>query len=267
MKITSASVLVIAVLLFITPNLHAQQWVDFPGTSSAGKPLKLQGILTVPEGSGRLPAVVMLPTSDGIREPVTARHLAAWAQRLAGWGYATLQVDSLGPRGLTSASAGTVENMSTEVAIDAFAAKAWLSTQPRVDPARIGVIGWSGAGTLPEIVEALGRAKGIEPFKAAVAFYPFCSSFMRRDTPLLIFVGGKDDWVSASDCGTRSDGTLKGARIEMTLKIYPNAYHLFDFEGLKVDSSGHHMEYNAEAAKDAIARTKAFLAKYLGGKR
>ncbi len=258
-------IFVIAGLLCPAFSLDAQEWVKFPGAAGGDTILQLEGIVTVPAGSGPLPAVVMMPTSDGIREPSTARHLTAWAKRLAGWGYVTVQVGSLGPRGLVDWSGGDPETMATAAANDAFAAKAWLSTLPQVDSARIGVIGWSGAGTVPEIVDSIGRARGTEPFKAAVAFYPFCSSFMRRDTPLLILIGGKDDWVSARQCETRSDGTLKDAAIELTLKIYPDAYHLFDFEGLNEDVPGHHYAYNAAAAQDAVAMTRAFLAKYLSG--
>jgi dienelactone hydrolase len=52
-------------------------------------------------------------------------------------------------------------------------------------------------------------------------------------------------------------------KYEFTLKVYPNAYHAFDFEWLKEDSQGRHAEYNPEAASDAIAQTKDFLARYL----
>jgi len=49
---------------------------------------------------------------------------------------------------------------------------------------------------------------------------------------------------------------------EIILKVYPQAYHGFDFE---VDTSkeGHRLLYNQAAANDAIEQVRNFLAKYL----
>ena len=238
----------------------------FPGKSADGQPLQLAGILTAPQGKGPFPAIVMLPTCDGLREPTTARAMTDWAGRLAAWGYVTLQVDSLGPRGLADSCEQDVSISAGEAVSDAFAARTWLSTLSAVDAARIGVIGWSIGGiAVTVLVDAFERAKTVVPFKAAVAFYPMCASYMRRDTPLLILIGGKDDWFSARRCQMQSDGTLNGVSIELTLKVYPNATHLFDFVDIFADILGHHYEYDAEATQDAMVRTKAFLGKYLQG--
>ena len=57
-------------------------------------------------------------------------------------------------------------------------------------------------------------------------------------------------------------------KYEFSLKIYPNAYHAFDLEALKegIVINGHHFEYNERATSDAITRTRAFLAKYIGAR-
>jgi dienelactone hydrolase len=266
MKSRFASLLALACLFLPQPRLHAQEWVKFPGTVEDGQPGELAGILTVPRGDGPFPAVVLLHVCDGLREPGTAAQMNGWARRLSDWGYVTLQVDSLGPRSIADGCASQDSWLRFQV-LDAFAAKAWLAKLRQVDSGRIGVIGWSAGGiAVTIIVDASGRAKGIEPFKAAIAFYPFCSSFTERDTPLLILIG-EMDFNNAHRCETRKDQTLNGAAIELTLKIYPNAYHAFDYEGLNEnDEWGRHSEYNAEATRDAIARTRDFLARYLQGK-
>jgi dienelactone hydrolase len=263
-----ASFLALACLFLLPPRLHAQEWVKFPGTIEDGKPLELAGILTMPRGDGPFPAVVLLHVCDGIREPGTgtAAQMTGWARRLADWGYVTLQVDSLGPRSIADGCASQ-ESWQRFQTLDAFAAKAWLATRRQVDPGRIGVVGWSSGGiAVIAIVDAFGRAKGIEPFKAAIAFYPMCSSFSMRDTPLLILIG-ELDYHNARRCETRSDQTLNGAAIELTLKVYPNTYHAFDYEGLnETMENGWHLEYNAEATQDAIVRTRDSLARHLQNK-
>ena len=50
---------------------------------------------------------------------------------------------------------------------------------------------------------------------------------------------------------------------EITLKIYPGAYHDFDWKGMDEVYEGHRMLYDPIAAKDAIIKVKSFFAKHL----
>ena len=113
------------------------------------------------------------------------------------------------------------------------------------------------------IIDAVYRDREVKAFKAAIAFYPFCDGSIKRDTPLLILIGAKDDWCPSRLCERRTDGRLDGGDYELQLAVYPNAYHGFDYEELPVDLYGHHTEYDPEASADAIIRTRDFLAKYL----
>src|SRR5512140_1480438 len=63
-----------------------------------GGVLNLTGRLKNPGGVGPFPAVVLLHGCGGISQ----RRDHRWAERLTGWGYVTLQVDSFGLRGLSS---------------------------------------------------------------------------------------------------------------------------------------------------------------------
>ena len=70
----------------------------------------------------------------------------AWAARLNGLGIATFVVDSFAPRGLSS-TARDQSRLSTMANLaDALAALKLLATHPRIDPARIGVMGFSRGG-------------------------------------------------------------------------------------------------------------------------
>ena len=243
----------------------AAEWVDFEGKTPGGERLQLRGILNKPKGNGPFPAVVMLCGCGGLKNNNDAKQQNAWAKRLMNWGYVSLQVDSFGSRNYGNiCDKGYVVNDIMR-SYDAFSAKSYLAKLTFVDSKNIAVIGWSHGGwAVMKVVDGLFRDQESMPFQAAIAFYPWCDNIMKLDTPLLILIGEKDDDCPAYKCETlQNDDSIKKSKYEFTLKVYPNAYHAFDFEGLKIDDNGHHYEYNPEATADAIIRTKEFLMKYL----
>ncbi len=50
---------------------------------------------------------------------------------------------------------------------------------------------------------------------------------------------------------------------EATLKIYPDAHHGFDKEGIDKKVEGHQIKYDPAAVADAIVQVKEFLARHL----
>lgn len=125
-----------------------------------------------------------------------------------------------------------------------------------IDPERIAVLGWSHGG-LSTIVAVLESYSNIE-FKAAIAFYPYCNrSLDWVNAPLLILIGQLDDWCPAWIC-SQMIPTGK-SRHEVTLKIYPDAYHDFDWTGIDKMVKGHKVKFNAKATNDAILQVKRFL--------
>jgi dienelactone hydrolase len=101
-----------------------------------------------------------------------------------------------------------------------------------------------------------------ELFRAAIAFYPYCdASLINLNTPILILTGELDDWCPAEMCKLKMP---KGkSKHETILKIYPEATHCFDFEGIDDTKLGHRLLYNPTATDDAIKQVKGFLLKYL----
>jgi len=234
--------------------------VKFEGTflSVRSEQITLSGKLSRPNGEGPFPAVVLLHGCSGShsREDI-------WAGRLKRWGYVALQVDSLGPRGKSNICGKPHAVPPWMRAQDAYDAKSYLATLPFVDGNRIAVMGWSHGGnsTLETAKRGLIEEK---PFSAAIAFYPYCGHYKWSyfNAPLLILVGEKDDWTPAYLCTSAlpPEGTTTH---ELTLKIYPGAYHTFDMRVKPRVYLGHHLEYNRAAEADAIVRVKEFLAKYL----
>ena len=77
----------------------------------------------------------------------------------------------------------------------------------------------------------------------------------------MILIGELDTWTPASFC---EDKMPKGKTPnEVTLKIYPNAYHGFDSEGRDEVNLGHRVVSNPQALADSIIQVREFLAKHL----
>ena len=223
-----------------------------------GNPVSLKGKLTKPEGTGPFPAIVLLHGSGGVE----ARRDADWVKRLTNWGYVTLQVDSFGPRGVSPSEvikrASTVPHSVR--ARDAHGAMRYLAEFPFVDTDKIAVMGWSHGG-LATIV-SLTHNYGGNPFKAAIAFYPYCSYSLNWMTaPLLVLTGEEDDWCPASRCKEMMPAAK--TQYEVILKIYPGAYHDFDWYGINKIVKGHKVRYNPTATADAILQVKDFFFKHL----
>ena len=221
----------------------------------------LVGYLTRPEGSGPFPAVVSVHGCLGLND--VQRNAA---EQFANQGYVSLVIDGFATRGLKDdCLAGLGDRQS-----DAAGALTYLYQQPFVDQHRIVLVGFAQGGTA-----ALGLATARPSpifdlpadlrFKAVVAFYPSCSAAGNElAVPALILIGGLDDWSRAVECewwALRRRGKGAAVRIE----VYPEAYHAFDDPNLRIATRafGHWMKYDPQAAAEAAATMRAFLAEQL----
>jgi len=265
--------LVIFAIWLVGSSAFAAEAVSFKGTTkiASGDFVTLTGKLTKPQGDGPFPAVVLIHGCDGI-----SKATDAWADKLASWGYVALEVDSLGPRGLSEICSNVWQLPHHIRAEDAYDAKSYLSGLSFVDRNRIGLMGWShgGCGTLAAVSRqnygtfAALAGTNFEPskrnglFRAAIAFYPYCIGQLDdSNAPLLILVGELDTWCPAALCQMKMPSG-KSAN-EVILKIYPGAYHGFDMEGVDMVWGKHRMVYNPSAFTDSIVQVKEFFAKYL----
>ena len=235
--------------------------VEIPNVSD--QPPRLLGYLARPDGDGPFPAVVVLHGCAGLAGAGSLQL----ADQLKDWGYVALTVDSLGPRGLTTACGGSF----IDQAGDAYAALRYLAQQTFVAPERVAVLGNSMGGYSAlyavdrDLMARYFRQSG-ERFRAAVAYYPSCGIPATVTTaPALILIGELDDWNSAARCRDMvAHARPESAPIDLI--VYPGAHHGFNFALLKPGRSnlGHWLEYNEPAAKDAEAKVRAFLATHLG---
>ena len=259
-------VLSLMLILWFAVQFSFAESVTFKSTSKIedGTPLMLTGILTKPEGNGPFPAVVLLHGCSGLEDGKVRNE--AWSNRLVKWGYVTLQVDSFGPRNISNICTDDFElfAMSLIRTQDAYDAKVFLASLPFVDSNRIAVLGWSHGGwtSLNVASRQIKPQDGETTFKAAIAFYPYCETVLNNfNTPLLILIGEWDDWANAKSCSDMIQSNP--IEPEIILKIYPGAYHDFDWEGVDEVYVGHRMLYDPIATQDAIIQVKSFLTKHL----
>lgn len=190
------------------------------------------GSLVLPQtAEARMPAMVIAHGSGGI---LRGRE-DAWAARLNALGIATFVVDSFTPRGLQSTSRDQSRLSTMANLADALAALRLLATHPYIDPARIGVMGFSRGGqvALYSALEPLrrGMIDGDLRFAAHVALYPSCSIPYRSaevgTAPILMLLGGADDYTPAAACRDYAAWFVaKGAPVEVV--AYEGAHHDFD---------------------------------------
>ena len=217
--------------------------IQFPSTDSdlgVGTSTILDGYLFRPTGNGPFPAIVALHGCSGLftSGSMNARF-ADWGRRLAGLGYVVLFPDSFNPRGIREACTRKDRKSfspNTERVRDANGALRWLQSQAFVRGDAVGLMGWSNGGSTTLAAIDASKKENNKDFRVAVAFYPGCTSFARKETwlpriPLTILIGEADDWTPAASCQSLVEHVRRKGR-NADLVIFPHAYHDFDHPGL-----------------------------------
>jgi dienelactone hydrolase len=269
------------------PAQQIPQRVTFP--SLDGK-TTLVGYLFLPAAhAGRVPAVVMMhgragaysSLANGVYDATTlSKRHQAWGELWSSLGYVALMVDDFGPRGYPQGfGAHSYDNRPAELnevtvrPLDAYGALAWLRTRSDVDPARIGLQGWSNGGSTTLATMAVNPAPGIGPadgkgFVAALVFYPACGLKGQFEggyapyAPVRVFMGRADEEVSPKRCEALVEGSRAQGN-DITIRLYAGATHSFDDPSTKRQK----VAANADATDDAVQRAMQFFRAKLGGGR
>ncbi len=200
-------------------------------------PVEGRGRLFWPDAEAserRRPAVVLLPGLGGMAESREPRYGAFLARH----GYVALACDTFAERGAGEASllrrALTISE--TMMAADAFAALRHLAADPRIDPDRIAVVGFSYGGLAAilcayrQVADTLAGPGG--PRFCAHASYYGCAVARLADptttgAPVAILVGDRDRNVELDHVQAIADDLRRGGS-PVELQIYPGVCHQWD---------------------------------------
>ena len=231
-----------------------------------------EDMLFKPDGNGPFPALVLVPVCGG---ETYSHALHDWARRALDHGYAVMVADPLWQRKVEDNCDDPIPVPMSRMLKDAFDAAAALRKQPFVDPARVGIVGFSQNANTVLALSGMpySRYLGAQPFAAIVSFYPSCewrgleikgraeSVDMRfiaeePDIPLLVLLGSKDTIAPLKERNCEKmldDRKARGSPVDY--KIYP-ATHIWDWPELQTlnwPDLAYDPEVTEQSAKDAFA--------------
>ncbi|MGH6725875.1 MAG: dienelactone hydrolase family protein [Pseudolabrys sp.] len=201
-----------------------------------GQPLMIPAQLLLPEkrGNGKLPAMIIMHGSGGVRE-----RERSYAREFNALGVAAVIIDSFSPRGVKSTVRDQSPVSSYDMVVDAVSTLKAVAQRTEIDPARIGMIGFSKGGTVV-IKAALRRyveplAAGEARFALLIAMYPWCGDLpldfhAASGAPLHMLLGERDIYVGTESC-KEFGKKYADAGGDLALKIYAGAQHDWDVPG------------------------------------
>ena len=239
--------------------------LDFKPVTFSGETKESIGMFTdipnstfKPPGAGPFPAVVLMHSCGGVKNP----HIKQHAQEILQQGYVVLVVDSFGPRGFENCAARVLSG-SAGVA-DAYAALASLSVKPFVDKSRIYQVGYSWGAIIATMLASPQSATVVgssSRFTATVSNYSSCSfenkyQLLLRDSdrPVLMLLGELDQELPPASCFPLLN-EMKAAGSPVHWHVFPGATHAWD----KPSFPARGYAYNEQVTKEATSRMFTFL--------
>jgi len=206
------------------------------GNKLEGKPVTLTGELRFPNaGTGRVPAVILVHGSGGIRD-----NIDAWSKEINTLGVAVFVLDSFKGRGIVRTATDQSQLDSLAMMTDAYRALAVLAKNPRIDSSRIAIMGFSKGAVAAVYSSGLRFRKLYAPagpgFAAHIGLYTPCDMQFRDDdkvtgAPIRLFHGSADDSDPVAPCRDYV-ARLKKAGADVTLTEFPGAYHAYESHGV-----------------------------------
>jgi dienelactone hydrolase len=245
-------------------------YVTIPGAPTVAARLRVPQ-----DGHDRHPAVILLHGSAG----PSARE-GGYADALNDAGFVTLEPDMWAARNFRGGAEGRPR--PHDALADLHGARALLAAHPAVDPARIGVAGFSFGGVVA-LLAATKAFAGPGPLAAFMPVYPAtwiwnrAPGFALTDlvaAPILLMTGALDQYDDDPEVSAKLVAGLSTTdRARIALKVMPDSHHGFDMPGIDVevnDPFGHQgqggnviMRHNPETTRTAHALAVDFFSKAL----
>jgi carboxymethylenebutenolidase len=209
----------------------------------------VQGILYTPSGESMFPAIIVIHEWWGLNDWPKEQ-----AAKLSDQGYITLAIDLY--RGKVATTPDEAHEIMRGVPEDRakrdlHAAFEFLASQPNVQKARIGSIGWCMGGGY-----SLDVALQEPTLRAVVINYGHLAtdtdSLKAINASVFGLFGGQDRGISVDDV-QKFAKTLKELGKQVDVTVYPKAGHGFE-------NSNNKDGYRADDAADAWKRTVKFFA-------
>ena len=212
------------------------QYLGYP-VDWNGKSIVIGGRFQAPLNvTGKVPAVIILHDTAGVKNNGTY-----YATALNRAGFATFEIDQWGGRGLPGEASSRPQHPGDYLP-DVAGAYRLLVGRPEIDPARIGLLGFSLGGIQTMLMmtrrnsdEILGSGN---QFNAAVALYPICWLYNHVpdadfaglvDAKIRILVGSEDDYDDGPGaCEDLVRQLAPSDSRHVSLKVLAGATHIFD---------------------------------------
>ena len=160
-------------------------------------------------------------------------------------GVATLLIDGFTGRGIKGAATDQTQLGYLTMINDAYRALELLAKHPRIDAARVGIMGGSRGGTIALYASLKRFQRMYGPKEVEFAVYlPFYAGCYRTyvddadvvDRPIRLFHGTADDTAPIEPCRSYVK-RLQSAGKDVELKEYVGAHHGFDWPGTPLTRS------------------------------
>jgi carboxymethylenebutenolidase len=210
---------------------------------------QIEGFLVKPTGSGRFPAVVIIHENRGLTD-----HIRDVARRFAAEGFVAFAPDLLSRRGGTASMKTPNEATAalTRLSIidgmnDVREGVNFISKDPSVDAQKVAVVGFGWGGW-----RSFMAASQVPTVSKLVVFYGITpdAGLDKIRASVLAHYAARDRGITGNSQWTARE--MKKLGKNFTFYIYDNTD-----AGFFNDTGGE--RYNAEAAKQAWARTLQFL--------
>jgi dienelactone hydrolase len=211
--------------LYSIPTLTISDQQFLTGDAN-GKTVNVSGEFRIAQGTGRLPAVVLMHGSSGV-----GSTMEAWVRHFNAMGISTFVIDGFTGRGLTAVGPNQALLGRLNFIVDIYRSLDILAKHPRVDPERIALMGFSrgGQAALYASLDRFNKLwnKSGTRFAAYIPFYPDCSTTYLSDTdvadrPIRIFHGTPDDYNPVASCKGFVQ-RLHAAKRDVALTEYPDS--------------------------------------------